>query len=368
MARLGSEPVRTFTVGFDYEHDELSQAAQVAGLLGCDHTEIECKPSDIELLPQIVYHLDEPIGDAIVVPMYQLAREAKKRVTVILAGEGADELLGGYLFHRALLWGYWLGRALPHAMRRGLLMPMLRATPAAVINLAFSYPATLGRRGKQKVLDFLSLLDPDQLPAAYRHLISLFDARDTEELFTPEFEVLRADSGSAAEADPRLDPDAPYLNRILDLQFAHWLPDDILMKQDKLSMAHGVEARVPFLDHELVEYALRLPPSLKIRGIASKAVLRRYAAGVLPRAVSSRRKMPFYVPVEKYLAQPAFRDIVDDTLSESSVRSRGLFLPKAVASLRASVHGGEFLYARQVLSLVILELWLRMAVDRRGVL
>jgi hypothetical protein len=78
--------------------------------------------------------------------------------------------------------------------------------------------------------------------------------------------------------------------------------------------------------------------------------------------------MPFYVPVEKYLAQPAFRDIVDDTLSESSVRSRGLFLPKAVASLRASVHGGEFLYARQVLSLVILELWLRMAVDRRGVL
>jgi asparagine synthase (glutamine-hydrolysing) len=98
MSRVGSGPVRTFTVGFDYDHDELADAAETAKRLGCEHTEVSCRVSDVNLLPDIVYHLDEPIGDPIVIPMFQLSREAKKQVTVILAGEGADETLGGYLF------------------------------------------------------------------------------------------------------------------------------------------------------------------------------------------------------------------------------------------------------------------------------
>ena len=103
MSRIVSTPVRTFSVGFDYEHDELEGAADTARRFGCDHTEIVCRLSDLDLLPEIVWHLDEPLGDPIVIPMYLLAREAKKKVTVILAGEGADETLGGYLFHKALL-------------------------------------------------------------------------------------------------------------------------------------------------------------------------------------------------------------------------------------------------------------------------
>ena len=336
------------------------------------HTEIECRASDIGLLPRIVYQLDEPIGDAIVVPMYRLAQEAKKQVTVILAGEGADETLGGYLFHRALLWGYRFGRAIPPGLRRTLLIPALRVTPAGLINLAFSYPAALGKRGKLKLLDFMTLLGPEQLPAAYRHLISLFDERDVGGLFTPEFETQLAQTHTDTTNDVQHgvshDADAPYLNRILHLQFQHWLQDDILMKQDKMSMAHGIEARVPFLDHEFVEYALRLPPSAKLRGFTSKSILRRYTAKVLPRRVSARRKMPFYVPIEGYLADPVFREIVDDTLSSSSVRARGIFRPEAIAALRDTLRAGEFVHARQVLSLVILELWFRMAVDRRGAL
>ena len=97
MARQLSEPVRTFTVGFDYQHDELQSAADTAARLGCRHTEISCRAEDVELLPKIVWHLDEPLGDPITIPMFQLAHEAKKQVTVILAGEGADETLGGYL-------------------------------------------------------------------------------------------------------------------------------------------------------------------------------------------------------------------------------------------------------------------------------
>jgi asparagine synthase (glutamine-hydrolysing) len=366
MAKLVSKPIRTFTVGFDYEHDELSQAAATAKLLGCEHTEIACRPSDIELLPRLVYHLDEPIGDPIVIPMYQLAEQAKKTVTVILTGEGADETLGGYLFHKALLAGYRLAGAIPRSIRQAVLSPALAITPTSLINLAFDYPAQLGQRGKLKVLDFLGLLEPEQLPHAYRHLISLFDDRDTANLYTGDFRASLNGNFSSIDGFDVLKSQAPYLNRILHLQFSDWLPEDILMKQDKMSMAHGIEARVPFLDHELVEYALKLPPSLKIRAGKTKYILRQYARRLLPKQATVRRKMPFYVPLEKCFSEPAFQALVQDALSNARICSRGIFRPQEVSKLRQSMHRGEFLFVKQVFSLVVLELWFRMAVDRRG--
>lgn len=365
MAKLLDQPVRTFTVGFDFQHDELADARATAEGLGCRHTEIACRAEDIELLPKIVWHLDEPLGDPIVIPMYQLAHEAKKQVTVILAGEGADETLGGYLFQRALLAGHRLAAAVPSPVRRSLLAPALALAPASLLNLAFDYPAALGQRGKLKVLDFLNLLEPAQLPQAFRHLISLFDERDTRDLYSDSFRENLA-SRLVAPLQPANGHEAPYLNRIIDLQFPDWLPEDILMKQDKMSMASGIEARVPFLDYQLVEFALRLPPRLKLRGRTTKYLLRRYAARYLPPAAAGRRKMPFYVPLERFLGDSRFRDMVDDTLSERVVRERGLFRPEAVTRLRTALDHGEFLFAKQVFSLVMLELWFRMAVDRRG--
>lgn len=367
MSRAVAKPIRTFTVGFDYEHDELKAAAETARLLNCDHTEIACHISDVELLPQIVYHLDEPVGDPIVIPMYQLAREAKKQVTVILAGEGADETLGGYLFHKALLLGGQVDHLVPRRLRQAVLSPAVAMTPAALLNLAFSYPAALGQRGKTKVVDFLNLIGPEHLSDAYIHLISLFDERDTKDLYTEDFRRSIKGSLLSANGAPPSANAAPYLNRILHLQFPHWLPDDILTKQDKMSMAHGVEARVPYLDHELVEYALRLPPSLKIRSGKSKYILRQYAERILPKTVTSRRKMPFYVPIEKFFLEPTFQNLMFDTLSDDSVRRRGILRPDAVAKLRQAMHRHEFIFVKQVFSLIVLELWFRMAVDRRAV-
>jgi asparagine synthase (glutamine-hydrolysing) len=367
MSRLVAKPIRTFTVGFDYEHDELKTAAETARLLGCEHTEVACRASDVELLPQIVYHLDEPVGDPIVIPMYQLAREAKKHVTVILAGEGADETLGGYLFHKALLLGHRVDELVPRRLRQAVLSPALAMTPAALLNLAFSYPAALGQRGKTKVVDFLNLIGPEHLSDAYIHLISLFDERDTKDLYTEDFRNSINGNSQSRNGAPPPSNAVPYLNRILHLQFPHWLPDDILMKQDKMSMAHGVEARVPYLDHELVEYALRLPPSLKIRAGKSKYILRQYAERILPKKVTSRRKMPFYAPIEKFFLDPTFQDLMLDTLSDDSVRKRGILRPDAVAKLRQAMHRNEFIFVKQVFSLIVLELWFRMAIDRRAI-
>jgi len=207
-----------------------------------------------------------------------------------------------------------------------------------------------------------------QLPAAYRHLISLFDERDTRGFFTDEFQNHFA-GRRLLDSEPESSAgQTPILNRILDLQFSHWLPDDILTKQDKLSMAHAVEGRVPYLDHELVEYALKLPPYLKIRGGKSKYILRRYADQILPKRITARRKMPFYAPIERSYADPAFQELLHDTLSERALRGRGIFRPDAVSRLRGAMRRGEFIVVKQIFSLMALELWFRMAVDRRGTL
>jgi asparagine synthase (glutamine-hydrolysing) len=318
------------------------------------------------LLPKLIYHLDEPLGDPIVIPMYQLAREAKKQVTVILAGEGADETMGGYLFHKALLWGRSMAERTPAVVLRNVLKPALSATPSSWMNLAFHYPAALGERGKQKVVDFVGMLDREQLSDAYVHLISLFDSRDTKNLYTDDFRRSVNGTVPGGRQQDIVASTAPELNRILHLQFAHWLPEDILMKQDKMSMASGIEARVPFLDHELVEYSLKVPPSLKIRRGTTKYLLRRYARRILPAEVVNRPKMPFYVPLEKYFEDPVFKDLVADTLSDRSVRERGFFRPETVARLREAMSRREFLFVKQAFSLVVLELWCRMAIDRRG--
>jgi asparagine synthase (glutamine-hydrolysing) len=367
MSKLVSEPIRTFTVGFDYEQDELSQAAETARILGCKHTEVACRPSDIELLPKIAWHLDEPLGDPIVIPMYQLSREAKKSVTVVLSGEGADEILGGYVFHKALVRGNQMANVIPAWLRQKVLPGLMSLVPASAYNLAFDYPAALGQRGKQKLLDFVPLTGLTALPQAYRHLISLFDDRDTVSLYSRHFaQALQARSRARHDV-PDADPRVPFLNHALHLQFDHWLADDILTKQDKMSMANAIEARVPFLDHELIEYVMRVPPRLKVHGGQTKVLLRKYAARLLPPAVTSRRKMPFYVPLEKHSREPMFQQMVADTLSDEAVRNRGLFRVEAIRKLRKSLNAGEFVYLKQAFSLMMLELWFRMAVDRRGV-
>jgi asparagine synthase (glutamine-hydrolysing) len=328
MSRQGAAPVRTFTVGFGFARDEMAAAADTAKRLGCIHTEIDCRPEHVSLLPEIVWHLDEPVGDPIVIPMFQLAREARKNVTVILAGEGADELLGGYLFHRAILRSQQVARWIPQA----LIGAGVRAIPPSVLNLAFDYPAALGARGKAKVVDFAGMLDDASIARAWRHLISLFDARDTADLYTDAFR----DAVGGADAWPpstRLPPNIPLLHRIIDLQFGDWLPDDILTKQDKVSMASGIEVRVPFLDYELVEYALRMPPHLKISGRTVKVALRHYARRVLPPESAGRRKQAFYVPLDRFMRESRYLELVDDALSDKTVRARGLFRPDMVARI-----------------------------------
>jgi asparagine synthase (glutamine-hydrolysing) len=362
MARHTGHPVKTFSVGFGWEGDELDDAAVVAKALGCDHHPFRVQPEDFSEFPNLIRALDEPIGDPIVLPMYLLAREARKYVTVILSGEGADEILAGYFPHRVMMMSKLYRRLIPGLLRTGVAIPAVATMPHRFLNLAFDYPAALGAAGKRKLIGFLRRVEESDDEALYRSLISLFDtdevnlllADPSQDVFeTRDFEVRNFPYGQAKDA----------LDQMLLLQYGHWLQDDILTKLDKTTMAHSIEGRNPFMDHKLVEFMLTVPSHLKLKGKQNKILLRRHLASKIDPEVSRRRKRAFYVPLDQFWKTEALRGMLERHLSDRAVKERGLFNPELVRRIRERSGRGEFVFDKQLFSLLAFELWMDQFID-----
>ena len=363
MAKLTDKPINTFPVGFDWPGDELSAAREVSEKLGCKHHEIICKKEDMSRLPEIIWSLDEPIGDAIVFPMHLLSEFARQQVSVVLSGEGADEILAGYFFHKVLFLAHKYSRWTPKSLLNLVATPLIHFLPHSLLNLAFSYPEGIAKRGKLKLLDYLELLETQDPIQEYHFLISLFDKRDKNDLYTKKMAPFNIETLSSKSRN-EIKNDS-YLNTILGLQYSHWLPDDILMKLDKMTMANSLEGRVPFLDHKLVEFLFETPPHLKLKGLMDKVILRNHLSKLIPGKFAKRPKKPFYIPIGQFLNEKPLKDYVDSLLSEESVKRRGYFNWEKVRSLRNSI-GKEFVYDKQVFALVALELWHRIFIDRES--
>jgi asparagine synthase (glutamine-hydrolysing) len=175
----------------------------------------------------------------------------------------------------------------------------------------------------------------------------------------------RANEAAWMNVEQEKDKNGPFLDRMLKLQFDEWLQDWALIRQDKNTMAHSLEYRLPFLDHRLIELAFKMPTNLKIRGKTDKYIERRLADKVFPAHIARRAKVPFYLPVEFFLEKAPFQALVRENLNEAAVKRRGYFDPKAVTALIEKMHTTrEFIYCKQVVSLVILELWHRVFIDR----
>jgi asparagine synthase (glutamine-hydrolysing) len=286
-------------------------------------------------------------------------------VKVVLSGEGAYEVLAGYFPHKILGWTERYRSLVPKLVRGGVIPKLVAAAPAKLLGRAFDYPSALGERGKAKLLRYLDSVESHGIGANLEALISLFDPEDRLELYS---DALRAET-RAWRSDPPADlpfgKSVSRLEDILALQHVHWLQDDILNKQDKMTMANSIEGREPFLDHRLVEFLGTVPPHLKLAGGRNKVLLREYLKKILPEEVSRRPKKPFYIPMDKYLGTPRMRELLEDSLSEATVRKRGYFAPEAVHGLRESMMKGEFIHDKQVFSLLMLELWHRAFIDRR---
>ncbi|HYR96730.1 MAG TPA: asparagine synthase (glutamine-hydrolyzing) [Candidatus Binatus sp.] len=344
MAGLTDRPVKTFSVGFRVPgaYDESEYAERVARHFGTDHHSLVVESMDVaELLPRTVYSLDEPIADYAAIPTFLLSRFAREHVKVVLTGEGADELFAGYDHYR-----------LPRVMQRyGRLPRGLRRL------LALGHP--LAPRSIAKALE-AGALDP---AAGYTLVKSVFRGAALEELLAPD---VRAELDGARE---RTDLDRVFargagldpLNRYLLADLSTWLPEDLLMKVDKMSMSVSLEARVPYLDHRIVELVAGMPSSLKWRG-GSKYLLKRAAAALLPAEIVRRPKHGFTLPLAQWL-RGDLREMATDLLLSPRARARGLFHAPAVERSWTGYLAGREECFMEVWVLLNFEVWCRVFLD-----
>lgn len=356
-----SSNINTYSVGFGSPVDETPAARETAAFLGTKHHEIICQPEDFDLLPKIVYHMDRPVGDALLIAFYKLAQGAAKDLKVVLGGEGADEAFAGYSFQGVISKVEKVKRMLPFAPKLGA--AAFQVIPHALLNKFFVFPADLGSQGKKRIVEFLSGYNGRDLNHNFNALRTLWSQDERYDVYSDAFKNQANESWMANEKEK--DKHGPFLDRLLKLQYDEWLQDWALIRQDKNTMAHSLEYRLPFLDHRLIELAFTMPAHLKNDGKGDKIIERRLADKIFPPHIARRTKIPFYLPVEFFLDKPQFKGLVADCLNEDAVKRRGYFDPKKVSLLIQKMHSTrEFVFCKQVVSLLILELWHRVFVDK----
>jgi len=358
MKKFSTSPVETFSIGFDWFGDEINDATTFAKSLGCNHHTLICSGGDFKFLPDIVWHLDEPIGDPIVLPMFLLAKEAKKNVKVVLTGEGADETLAGYFPHKVLLLAHIYKSLFPKTIRKNLFENIAKITPANFLNLLFDYPAGLGEQGKKKFVSFLNIINNSPVSTHYRHLVSLFDTEDKKLLFNNPALVNQWDDHYFTSTLDELSDQHDFLDQFLSLQYYDWLPDDILNKCDKMLMAHSIEGRVPFMDHDLVAFLNSIPWHMKISLRQNKILLRKYLEMNNSSFVAKKKKKAFYLPLDHMSNKGSLNQLINDYLSEDRIKRHNLFNYAYVEKLKINQGKGEFIFDKQLFALLMLEIWL----------
>jgi asparagine synthase (glutamine-hydrolysing) len=358
MAGLTGRPVKTYSIGYQGEHsyyNELPYASVVAKAFGTDHHEIVVQPVVSELLPKLVWHLDEPIADSACLTTYLVSKLARESVTVILSGVGGDELFGGYRRYlgNSLMRYYSF---LPGPVRKKWLPALLDRIPQDRHSTWKDYARYAAAFVKSAELD----------PASrYMGYVTLFAPQVQHELLQ---QGKAADSGVSNLAAAALqesfarctDPDS--LNRILYADLKTSLPDDLLAMTDRMSMAASIECRAPLVDYELVELMARMPSALKVRGFTMKYLMKKAVAPWLPREILERKKRGFGAPIGAWLRKD-LQPMVSELLSEEQIRRRGLFHWPAIQRL-ISDHAAERAdHTDHLLALVMLELWCQIVLD-----
>ena len=355
MARASPDRIKTYAIGFegsgaDAFYNELPYARRVAELFGTDHREIVVKPDVASLLPRLLWHMDEPVSDTAFITTFLVSEFARRDVKVILSGVGGDELFGGYRrylgnhyqaqFERLPRWvragATALGKKLP-SDRHSPLLNTLRLAKGFLASTAQSFEARYG--------SYVQVFSPDA----------------AEQLFkiTPD------ERYDAIESAFRTAQGKDALNRMMTVDAETQLPDDLLLLTDKMSMATSLECRVPLLDHELVELASRIPETIKIRGGHLKHVMKKALAGMLPPDILDRKKRGFGTPMGAWLKQD-LKPLLTRMLDEQTVNKRGLFNFGVVQHLVGEHEANRIDGTDQLLSLLNLEIWSRIYLDRRA--
>jgi asparagine synthase (glutamine-hydrolysing) len=354
MARHSGQPIRTYAIGFEGGvaenlYNELPYARQVSQLFGTEHHEIVVKPDVVSLLPKLLWHMDEPVADTAFITTYLVSEFARHDVKVILSGVGGDELFGGY---RRYLGGHYAER--------------FHRLPGFVRSVARSVANRLPSDRHSGLLNTLRLAKGFIASAdmsaddRYRSYLQVL-ARETVAGMLLESAAGAPDPLAAAFAGAGSNDD---LNRMFAVDAETQLPDDLLLLTDKMSMAVSLECRVPLLDHELVELAAAIPASLKVKGGRLKHLLKDSLSGLLPADILDRKKRGFGTPMGAWLKHD-LAPVLRQLLSKESVARRGLFRHDVIAALMADHEANRADGTDGLLSLMNLEIWSRIYLDRR---
>ena len=351
MAEASNGRVKTFSIGFDVpEFDELEHARTVAAHFGTDHHELVVTPDAVDILDRLVWHFDEPFADSSAIPTWYVSEMARRHVTVVLSGDGGDELFGGY------------DRYLPHPR----VVAFDRYSPRALRRVAAIAASRLphGTRGK----NFLRHVSRDD-QGRYLDAIRFFSSDEKDALLTPD--VMSA--LSQTPLGERIDPEArlarhfdrfaslPWPSQMMRFDAETYLPEDVLTKVDRMSMAHSVESRVPLLDNDVIAFASALPSSMKIANGRRKHILKEVAATLLPPSILNRRKQGFGVPLGSWF-RGNLRELFADTLLSQTTLQRGYFDARFVRRIVDDHLRGTRDHTLRLWQLVIFERWHRLYV------
>lgn len=354
MRQVTSGDIRTFSIGFeDQSYDERTYARLVAQRFGTRHEEFTVRPNAVGLVERLVGHFDEPFADVSAIPTFLVCEMARRRVTVALGGDGGDELFGGYDAYLAqrLAGGY---ARVPAVIRRGLIEPLasgLRPSAqkkGAVNRLkrfveGFEHPEAIGHA---RWMAFLSVAEKTRLyTPAFRQALGTVDG------YAPILDAARRFAG--------LDP----LAKAMAIDLVTYLPDDILAKVDRMSMATSLEVRAPFLDHHVVELVARIPSRLKIQGSRTKHILKMAMRDFLPAEVLKKPKQGFSIPVKNWL-RGELQALMRATLEPERLRRHGYVEPAVVQGWMSEHLAGRINHAHRLWSLMMLELWHEQYLDR----
>ena len=345
MSQLTGSPVRTFSIGFegDPAYDETAYAREVATRFRTEHTEFRVTPSAVDLIDTLIWHHDGPFGDSSAIPTYIVSRLTKQQVTVVLTGDGGDELFAGYQRFAAAVAAERLPAGVRRPLRSVLDRLPFRADDRHWLTRARRFVQAMGLPLYERMTRWSGLF---------------FD--DLEQLLSPDLVASLPPINRLEYLDGEREQMAGLstLGTVLHANFRSYLLDDLLVKTDRCTMANSLEARSPFLDWALVDYVSGLPDSMKLRGFTTKVILRKAFEDLLPASVARRPKMGFGVPLAAWF-RTDLKNYVGDLLLDSSARYRTYLSAPYVHQLVKRQQAGQANSAHQVWSILCFELWLR---------
>lgn len=347
MSKLTDHKVKTFAVAFDHpDYSELPYARMVAEHFGTDHHELIVKSSDMtRYWPLLTWHRDEPVSEPSDIGVYLISKLARQHVKVVLSGEGGDELFAGYPKY-VVDWLAKYYHILPPSVRNQVIMPTIERLPYSM------------RKLKQAARNISA-----PAPQRWMNWFGIFNGKLKEDLLSPATQAaIDMDSSRQFRYWLAKNPQRDDLSSMLYLDTKIWLPDNLLMKGDKMTMAASLEQRIPLLDYQLTEYAASIPSHLKIKDLKAKYMLKRAFADFLPEPILTRKKMGFNVPTGIWFREGQ-RDLISQLLLSERIRDRGYFNNDFIAHMVREHVEGQTNYQAQIFTLASLELWFRVFID-----